>query len=154
MAERLLSIGQVAERAGVATSALRFYEDEGLIRSQRTPSGRRQCRAEVWRRIAFIRIAQRVGISLDEICEALDGLPASRTPNKKDWARLSRLWRARLDERIEALTDLRDELTECIGCGCLSLKRCALYNPDDRAATLGAGARYLLGDRPADIGIE
>lgn len=152
MGETWFSIGQIAERAGVATSALRFYEDQGLISAARDDGGRRRYKAEVWRRIAFIRIAQRVGVSLDEIREALNSLPQSRTPTKKDWARLSRLWRTRLDERIASLTGLRDELTECIGCGCLSLKSCALYNPEDRAATLGAGPRYLLGDRPADIG--
>lgn len=144
----LLSIGEVADRAGLATSALRYYEAEGLITSERMSSGHRRYHREVLRRIAFIRVAQRVGLSLDEIRAALATLPASRTPTARDWERLSRAWRPRLDEEIAALERVRDQLASCIGCGCLSLKACALYNPGDGAAARGSGARYLLGDRP------
>ena len=147
----LLSIGQAAERAGLATSALRFYEAEGLITSTRTPGGQRRYHRDVLRRLAFIRVAQQVGRSLDEVREALDGLPAQRTPTKADWARLARAWRPRLDEQIRTLEALRDELASCIGCGCLSLTACTLYNPRDAAADLGTGPRYLLGDSSADL---
>jgi MerR family redox-sensitive transcriptional activator SoxR len=144
--EPVLTIGEVAERTGLATSAIRFYEDKGLITSDRAPSGQRRFRRDTLRRIAFIRVAQRVGVSLDEIAEALATLPASRTPTRRDWARLSRQWQERLDERIALLQGLRDGLTSCIGCGCLSLATCRLYNPDDRASAFGPGPRYLLGD--------
>ncbi|MDQ4134341.1 MAG: redox-sensitive transcriptional activator SoxR [Actinomycetota bacterium] len=144
-----LSIGQVAERSGVAPSALRFYEREGLIRSERSSGGQRRYAREVLRRVSFIRIAQRVGLSLDEIRAAMASLPEGRTPTRADWERLSRSWRSQLDERITVLERLRDRLTSCIGCGCLSLKTCALTNADDAAATFGSGPRYLLGDRPA-----
>ena len=143
---RRLSIGEVAERAGVATSALRFYEDHGLIRSERNESGHRRYHADVLRRVSFIRIAQRVGLSLAEVSVALASLPDGRTPTSKDWARLARAWRPRLDDQIAVLTRLRDELDGCIGCGCLSLASCGLWNPDDAAAGLGTGARYLLSD--------
>ncbi|MGO9198366.1 MAG: redox-sensitive transcriptional activator SoxR [Acidimicrobiales bacterium] len=146
-----LSIGEVAERTGVATSALRYYEAEGLISSERSEGGQRRFHRDMLRRIAFIRVAQRVGLSLDDIRSALAMLPKSRTPNKNDWARLSRAWRPVLDEQIAVLERLRDQLDSCIGCGCLSLRRCALYNPDDRAAGLGEGPRYLLGDDPASV---
>lgn len=142
----MLTIGEVAERTGLATSAIRFYEARGLVRSVRTPSGQRRFRRDVLRRIAFIRVAQRVGLSLEEIAEALDSLPPDRAPSRADWAKVSRGWRGRLDERIAILEGLRDGLTSCIGCGCLSLATCRLYNPDDRAAALGSGPRYLLGD--------
>ncbi|MHB8244591.1 MAG: redox-sensitive transcriptional activator SoxR [Acidimicrobiales bacterium] len=145
---QLLSIGEVASRSGLATSALRFYETEGLISSERSSGGQRQFPREVLRRLAFVKVAQRVGLSLDDIRAALATLPDGRAPNKSDWARLSRTWRPRLDEQIALLEALRDQLDSCIGCGCLSLKRCALYNPDDRAASLGEGPRYLLGDDP------
>jgi MerR family redox-sensitive transcriptional activator SoxR len=148
--EELLPIGAVAARTGVATSALRFYEREGLVRSVRSAGGARRYPREVLRRVAFIRVAQRIGLSLDEIKAALASLPAERTPNKADWERLSRVWRRRLDERIAELERLRDKLTSCIGCGCLSLRACSLYNQGDAAAALGAGPRYLLGDRPED----
>ena len=138
-----LSIGEVARRAGLAASALRYYEREGLISSVRTSGGIRRYRRSVLRRLAFIRAAQSVGLSLDEIRAALSTLPDGRTPNAADWARLSRTWRARLDEQIDGLVALRDKLGSCIGCGCLSLRRCALSNPDDMAATTGAGARFL-----------
>ena len=146
-----LTIGEVAERTGVAPSALRFYEREGLIGSERSAGGQRQFARDVLRRVAFIRIAQRVGLSLDEIRDALATLPSSRTPNKADWARLSARWRPRLDEQIGVLQRLRDDLSDCIGCGCLSLKGCALYNAGDAAASLGAGPRYLLGDDWRDV---
>jgi len=143
-----LSIGQVAERTGVAPSALRYYEREGLIQSSRTAGDQRRYPREVLRRVAFVRIAQRVGLTLEEIRTALASLPEERTPTKSDWARLSNSWRPQLDAQIAVLQRLRDELTSCIGCGCLSLKACALYNPEDAAATYGAGPRYLLGDKP------
>ena len=151
MANDLLSIGEVSSRTGVAPSALRFYESEGFLSSTRTDGGQRRYPREVLRRLAFIRVAQRVGLSLDEIRDALGSLPKGRTPTKADWARLSRSWRPRLDEQIAFLERLRDELTSCIGCGCLSLQTCALYNPEDRAAALGEGPRYLLGDTPASL---
>ena len=149
--EELLTIGELAERTGAATSALRFYESEGLLRSHRTSGGQRRYAREVLRRVAFIRVAQVVGLGLDEIRTALDSLPDGRTPNKAYWERLSRGWRPLLDERIATLERVRDQLGECIGCGCLSLKACALYNPDDRAALLGTGPRFLLGNRPTDL---
>jgi MerR family transcriptional regulator, redox-sensitive transcriptional activator SoxR len=139
----LLAIGEVARRAGFATSAVRFYEREGLLAAVRTDGGQRRYPRSVLRRLAFIRAAQNVGLSLEEIRAALATLPAGRTPTKEDWARLSRSWRSRLDEQIAGLTALRDGLTSCIGCGCLSLRRCALSNPDDSVAAAGAGARYL-----------
>lgn len=148
MGEDGISIGELAERTGVAASALRFYEAEGLIVSVRTTGGQRRYHREVIRRVSFIRIAQRVGLRLDEIAEALASLPAGRTPTKADWSRLSGSWRPRLDEQIAVLERLRDDLDSCIGCGCLSLRACALYNPDDGAAAGGPGPRYLLGDEP------
>jgi MerR family transcriptional regulator, redox-sensitive transcriptional activator SoxR len=139
----LMLIGEVAARSGFAASALRYYEREGLITSQRSPGGQRQFHRSVLRRLAFVRAAQSVGLSLEEVRDALATLPDSRTPTRADWARLSRSWRARLDEQIAALEALRDGLTSCIGCGCLSLRRCALYNPGDRMAERGPGARLL-----------
>jgi MerR family redox-sensitive transcriptional activator SoxR len=139
----LLSIGEVARRAGFATSALRYYEREGLISGARSEGGQRRYPRSVLRRLAFVRAAQNVGLSLDEVRMALATLPDSRVPTKADWARLSSTWRARLDEQIAGLTALRDGLTTCIGCGCLSLRRCALSNPSDVAAGAGAGARFL-----------
>lgn len=146
-----LTIGQVAERSGLAHSALRFYEDRGLITSTRTAGNQRRYHREVLRRLAFIRIAQRVGLSLDDIGDALDSLPDQRTPDHDDWQQLSQNWGTELDERIRLLTALRDQLSSCIGCGCLSLERCKLYNPDDAAAELGTGPRYMLGDSTADV---
>jgi MerR family redox-sensitive transcriptional activator SoxR len=146
-----ISIGELAKRSGVAASALRFYEQEGLIAGARRASGRRQYSKEVLRRVAFILAAQRVGLSLQDIRDALATLPEKRTPTVEDWAKLSKAWKPILDARIAAMTALRDQLTSCIGCGCLSLKRCALYNPGDAAATRGSGARYLLGDRSKDV---
>ena len=143
---RLLTIGEVADRAGVATSALRFYEKEGLIRSDRTEAGHRRYHADVLRRVAFISVAQRIGRTLAEIRAALDSLPETRTPTRSDWERLSKRWRMGLDDQIALLERLRDQLDSCIGCGCLSLDTCGLYNAEDRASALGAGPRYLLGD--------
>jgi MerR family redox-sensitive transcriptional activator SoxR len=142
--EDLLTIGEVARRAGLAASAIRFYESRGLIHADRTSSGQRRFRRDVLRRIACIRIAQRVGLSLEEIVSALDGLPADRAPSPEDWRRLTRGWGERIDQRIALLEALRGGLTSCIGCGCLSLRTCTLSNPGDVAAALGAGPQYLL----------
>jgi MerR family redox-sensitive transcriptional activator SoxR len=149
---RWLPIGEMAKRAGLAASALRFYEAEGLIPGGRSASGRRQYPAHVLRRLAFIRAAQRMGLSLPEVRAALARLPEARTPTKADWEQLSRSWLPLLDARIAELQRLRDKLTGCIGCGCLSLRACALYNPEDGAAAKGQGARYLLGDEPVGGG--
>jgi MerR family redox-sensitive transcriptional activator SoxR len=147
MAE-LLTIGETARRSGVAASALRFYEERGLISSERAGSGHRRYPRPVLRRIAFVVFAQRVGLSLEEIGAELAKLPPHGAPSRRDWSRLSATWTARIDERIGELERLRAGLTECIGCGCLSLDRCRLANPGDRAARLGAGPRYWIGDRP------
>lgn len=146
-----MPIGEFARRAGVAASALRFYEAQGLLGSQRSEGGRRHYPRSDLRRVAFIRAAQAVGLTLEQVQAALATLPGQRTPTPADWQRLSRAWQPLLDERIAALTRLRDQLASCIGCGCLSLTKCALYNPGDAAALRGAGARYLLGDRAADV---
>jgi MerR family redox-sensitive transcriptional activator SoxR len=141
-----LTIGTLSQRSGVAPSALRFYEQEGLIRAIRTPKGQRRYARDTLRRVAFIRVAQRVGLSLEEIREALASLPEQRTPTQQDWARLSRAWRPRIEAQIALLERLRDRLDGCIGCGCLSLRSCRLLNPGDQAAKLGPGPRHLLGD--------
>lgn len=138
-----LTIGQLSSRSGVATSALRYYESQGLISSERTAGNQRRYRQATLRRVAFIRSAQRVGLTLEEIQEALSTLPEGRTPTKQDWSRLSRGWRPRIDAQIERLERLRDKLDGCIGCGCLSLKTCALNNPDDEVAPRGPGAVFL-----------
>ena len=138
-----LTIGQVAERTGAATSALRYWEDLGLIASVRTTGNQRRYERATIRRVSFIRAAQRVGLSLEEIGAALSTLPDARTPTASDWARLSRAWRGRLDEQIRRIEKLRDQLDSCIGCGCLSLRTCALNNPDDVVASRGPGAVYL-----------
>lgn len=151
MPDNWIPIGELARRAGVAASALRFYEAQGLIRSQRSAGGRRHYARSELRRVAFIRAAQAVGLPLERIAAALHSLPDKRTPTQADWTRLSRGWKPLLDARIAELTRLRDQLDSCIGCGCLSLKRCALYNPGDGAAALGSGPRYLLGDRAAAV---
>jgi MerR family transcriptional regulator, redox-sensitive transcriptional activator SoxR len=148
--EGMLTIGELAARTGVATSALRFYEERGLIRSVRTAAGHRRFPRAAARRVAFVAYAQRVGLTLDEIRRELDKLPADRVPARDDWDRLAEAWQARIDARIAELTLLRDRLTGCIGCGCLSLERCAVVNPDDRAAAEGPGPRYWLGDPPDD----
>lgn len=140
---QMLTVGEAARRSGFATSALRYYERTGLIDSERTSGGQRRYDRTVLRRLAFIRAARHVGLGLEEVRELLDKLPESRTPNRADWTRISRLWRKRLDAEIEALTALRDGLDSCIGCGCLSLRRCHLSNPHDVAAARGPGAVYL-----------
>ncbi len=137
----VLSVTEVSRRSGFAASALRFYEDRGLISASRSSSGRRQYERSVLRRLAFIRAAANVGLTLEEIAAELATLPAGRTPTRADWQRLSKHWRARLDEQITALERLRDGLDSCIGCGCLSLARCRISNPDDAAG--GVGARFL-----------
>lgn len=148
-----LTIGELASRAGVATSALRFYETKGLIQSERTDGNQRRYPRATLRRVAVIRAGQELGLSLSELSEALEHLPHDKVPNKSDWARLSKSWRSRLDTQIAELEALRDELTSCIGCGCLSLKTCAILNPGDVAGRYGTGPRYLLGDkRGADAG--
>ncbi len=144
----LLPIGEVARRSGVASSALRFYEQRGLISSERAGSGHRRYPRPVLRRIAFIVFAQRIGLTLEEIGAELAKLPPHHAPNRRDWSRLSATWTSRIDERIAELERLRLGLTECIGCGCLSLDRCQLANPGDRAARLGSGPRYWIGDQP------
>jgi len=146
-----IPIGTLAKRSGVAASALRFYEAKGLIRSTRSRSGGRLFARDALRRVAFIRVAQSVGLALEDIRTALSGLPNQRTPTRADWERLSAAWRPILDHRIDCLMKLRDRLTSCIGCGCLSLKSCALYNPADSAQARGAGPRYLLGDVPPAV---
>lgn len=148
-----LTIGQTAARSGVRTSALRYYESIGLIASERTAGDQRRYARETLRRIAVIRAAQLLGLTLREIRVALNELPQGRTPDRNDWQRLSRTWRGSLDQRIANLQALRDRLSGCIGCGCLSLESCALFNPADRAARSGAGAQYLLGEAP-DPGAE
>ncbi|HET7365886.1 MAG TPA: redox-sensitive transcriptional activator SoxR [Burkholderiales bacterium] len=145
--DELLTIQEISRRSGVAASALRFYEERGLVKSQRSGAGHRRFARAVLRRIAFIVFAQRVGLSLDEIGAALSKLPASRAPTGTDWARLSGEWRTRIDERIAELERLKAGLTECIGCGCLSLGRCQYANPADRAGRAGPGPRYWIGDR-------
>src|SRR3954447_18676154 len=145
-----LAIGDLAARSGVATSALRYYEREGLIRSTRTTGNQRRYLRSELRRVAFIKIAQQVGVSLEEIREALAALPENRTPTKADWTRLSARWRHRLDERIALMERLRDQLTGCIGCGCLSLQRCNLINPVDRLAARGQGPQIIVNPPFAD----
>ncbi len=145
MAE-LLTIGEVARRSGVAASALRFYEEKGLIVSERAGSGHRRYPRPTLRRIAFVVFAQRVGLTLDEIATELAKLPSDRAPTRRDWSRLSAGWATRIDARIAEMERLKAGLTECIGCGCLSLARCRLANPGDRAAGAGPGPRYWVGD--------
>jgi MerR family redox-sensitive transcriptional activator SoxR len=144
----LLTIGEVSRRSGVAASALRFYEERGLITSERAGSGHRRYPRPVLRRIAFIVFAQRIGLRLDEISAELAKLPPDRAPTRRDWSRLSSGWASRIDERIAELGRLKLGLTECIGCGCLSLDRCTLANPNDHAGRRGPGPRYWIGDRP------
>jgi MerR family transcriptional regulator, redox-sensitive transcriptional activator SoxR len=143
-----LSIGEVAARSGVASSALRFYEREGLIGSERTAGNQRRYERAVLRRIAFIQAGRAAGIPLERVRAALALLPRNRSPSRRDWERLSRTWRDDLDSRITTLQSLRDRLTTCIGCGCLSLDKCELLNPDDEAAQKGAGAHYLVQEGP------
>ncbi len=145
-----LTIGELAERSGVAPSALRYYESEGLIASTRTTGNQRRYQRSTLRRVSFIRSAQRVGLSLEEITEALHTLPGGRTPTKADWTRLSHQWRGRINEQIDRLERLRDRLDSCIGCGCLSLQRCSLSNPEDVLRSRGPGAVYLQPSGAAD----
>lgn len=145
----LLTIGQLSERSGMATSALRYYEKLGLIGSERTAGGQRRYPRATLRRVAFVRAAQRVGLSLDEARTALDRLPGDRAPSSQEWSTVAESWQSRIDEQIAELERLKQKLTGCIGCGCLSLSRCALYNADDRAAAAGPGARYLLTRDPS-----
>jgi MerR family redox-sensitive transcriptional activator SoxR len=154
MSESFVDIATLAKRSGVAASALRFYEEQGLIRSVRQTGGRRHFPRSTLRRVAFIRAAQAVGLALQDIRAALAALPEERTPNREDWARLSSAWKPLIEARIAALSRLRDALTSCIGCGCLSLDTCALYNPGDGARRRGAGPRYLLGDSPSIVMAE
>ncbi len=143
-----LSIGYLARRTGLAVSAIRYYEQQGLVKPERNAGGQRRFMRSDIRRLSFVLIAQQFGFSISQIKEELDRLPDNRTPTKADWNRISRRFRDALDARIDTLERLRDNLDGCIGCGCLSLSSCALYNPSDRAARKGTGPRYLLGDRP------
>jgi MerR family redox-sensitive transcriptional activator SoxR len=145
-----LTIAEVSARSGAAPSALRYYEDMGLIRAERTAGNQRRYPRYVLRRIAFIRAGRQLDLSLREIKAALDTLPADKAPTRAQWARAARTWQARIDERIAELARMSATLSSCIGCGCLSLRRCALYNADDAAAGLGSGARWLLGDEPPE----
>ncbi len=150
MPQPLLSIGQLATRTGLAVSAIRYYETQGLIDPLRNAGGQRRfMRADI-RRLSFIQIAQQFGFSIATIKSLLDQLPHGRAPTEKDWGRIGQIFRADLTQRIETLEKLRDELDGCIGCGCLSMKKCALYNPEDRIAAKGAGPRYLMGDKPGE----
>lgn len=150
----LLTIGQLATRGGIAASALRFYESQGLLHTTRADNNQRRYDRDALRRVAFIRAAQTVGLSLDEIKQAMDNLPEGRTPTHADWEALATAWKAQLDERLRLIERLRDDLESCIGCGCLSMERCALYNPNDAASQLGHGAQYLKGHTPADVGVD
>ena len=144
--ENMLTIGEVADRGGLAASAIRFYERQGLIHAERAPNGQRRFRRDVLRRIAFIRIAQRVGLTLEEIVTALAVLPVDHAPSRRDWERLTAGWQDRIEQRIALLEALQSGLSSCIGCGCLSLRTCALANPDDVAATMGPGPQFLMRD--------
>lgn len=150
----LLAVGEVARRAGVAVSTLHFYEREGLIVSERDGANHRRYPRSTLRRISFVRVSQRVGIPLAEIRAALDSLPASRTPTRADWAKLSGMWRERLDRRIADLQHLRDDLDDCMGCGCLSVSRCSLQNRDDRLGATGSGPRRWDGEAATDADLE
>lgn len=144
-----LLIGALSQRTGVAPSALRYYEDQGLIHAERSAGGQRRYHRDALRRVAFIRVAQQVGLSLEEIRDALGTLPEGRTPDRSDWRRLSMSWRPRIDEKIQLLERLRDQLDGCIGCGCLSLSVCRLANPGDTAAEHGPGPRWLIEGQPS-----
>lgn len=139
----VLTVGEIARRSGFAASAIRYYESQGLVTAERDGGGQRRFERSVLRRLAFIRAAANVGLTLDEIREELSGLPDNRTPTRADWQRISRHWRQRLDDQIAALNRLRNGLDSCIGCGCLSMQTCGITNPDDVAATMGPGAAYL-----------
>ena len=143
---QLLTIGELSDRSGVSHSALRFYETEGLLHTTRTEGGQRRYHRDALRRVGFVRVAQEVGLTLVEIREALSSLPEERTPTEKDWARLAESWQPRIDHQIRVLERLRDRLSACIGCGCLSLKVCRIVNADDQVAIRGPGPRYVLDD--------
>ena len=149
--QRGLTIGYIADRTGLAPSAIRYYEDEGLVTPDRNDSGHRRYDRSDIRRLSFVMISQGLGFTISEIREALTDLPENRTPNKGDWARISRRFGKVLDDRIEQMQALRARLDGCIGCGCLSLKTCSLYNPKDKARTRGQGPRYVMGDRSDEI---
>ncbi|KOT90849.1 transcriptional regulator [Streptomyces sp. NRRL F-5755] len=149
-----LPIGELAGRSGLAASALRYYEELGLIHSERTSGGQRRFTRATLRRVAFIRAAQVVGLSLEETGVALAKLPQGRAPNAAQWNSVARTWTRRIDQQIAELEELKRKLAGCIGCGCLSLRKCGLYNPGDAAAESGAGARYLLGERPDTVGVD
>jgi len=144
-----LTIGQIASRTGLSVSAIRFYETRGLVTPLRNSGGQRRFRASDIRRLSFVKIAQQLGFPLEDIGARMRELPEGRTPTKRDWERMSKAFRQSLQERIDIMTRMRDKLDGCIGCGCLSLTNCALYNPEDRARRFGVGPRYLLGDDPA-----
>ena len=146
-----LTISELSARSGVAPSALRYYESVGLIAADRTSGNQRRYRRSTLRRVAVVRAAQTMGVPLATVAEAFAALPGRRDPTAADWERLSRRWRTALDDRIRVLERLRDQLTSCIGCGCLSLERCSLFNPQDGASRLGQGARYLLGDDSSQV---
>lgn len=148
-----LSIGELAERTGLSVSSIRYYEAEGLLKAERNSGGQRRFLRSDIRRLSFVMITQQFGFTIEQIRLKLQTLPQERTPNKQDWARLSREFRRELDAKIDTLSRLRDQLDGCIGCGCLSLKTCGLYNPADRARRHGAGPRFLLGNRP-EIPVE
>lgn len=143
-----LTVGYVAKRCGVKVSTLHFYEEKGLIRSWRNQGNQRRYKRDVLRRIAVIKAAQKIGINLDSIMQTFKALPEERTPSKEDWAKLSKAWRQQLDERIEYMTKLRDSVTGCIGCGCLSLDKCPIYNPQDEVSQRGSGAVFLNKEQP------
>ncbi|GAB4355151.1 MAG: redox-sensitive transcriptional activator SoxR [Oricola sp.] len=145
-----LAIGELARRTGIAVSAIRYYEQQGLIASERNAGGQRRFLRSDIRRLSFILIAQQFGFTLPQIRAVLDRLPDGRTPTKADWTKISEDFRAELDRKIETLTELRYRLDKCVGCGCLSLTDCTLYNPQDRVAAKGAGPRYLMGDKPEE----
>lgn len=146
-----LAIGELARRTGLTVSAIRYYESEGLLVAERNTGGQRRFFRSDIRRLSFVLIAQQFGFTIEQIREQLQALPQERTPNKADWTKISRGFRRELDARIETLTRLRDNLDGCIGCGCLSLRKCTLYNPQDRARAFGSGPRYLMGDDPPKI---
>ncbi len=149
MVSALLSIGQISKRTGVSISAIRYYETEGLVKPSRNAGGQRRFRRSDIRRLSFVLIAQQLGFSIGQIRQQIRTLPDERTPTQRDWAKISRRFRRELDERIAGLTIMRDRLDGCIGCGCLSLRNCALYNAQDRASAKGPGPRYLMGDLPS-----
>ncbi len=151
MVDKTISIGALANRTGLAVSAIRFYEELGLVHPERNAGGQRRFLKSDIRRLSFVIIAQQLGFSLDQICDSLESLPNGRTPSAKDWSQISMSFREDLDRKIETLTRLRNNLDGCIGCGCLSLSKCKLYNSDDKAAKRGAGPRYLMGDRSDEI---